>query len=146
MGAVFALIGAIYYWMEKITGRKYNETLGKIHFYTMFVGVNVTFFPMHFLGLSGMARRIPEYADGYTGYNKIATLGSTITIISTILFLIIIRNSLVNKGENNSKEVINKEYYNYEWDIEYKTISNTTLEWNVETPPGHHTYNEIPRN
>ena len=75
-----------------------------------------------------MARRIPEYADGYVGYNKIATLGSTITIISTILFIIIIRNSLIKEGKNNSKEVINKEYFNKERSIENKTESNTTLE------------------
>lgn len=73
-----------------------------------------------------MARRIPEYADGYVGYNKIATLGSTITIVSTILFIIIIRNSLIKEGNNNS--VINKEYFNKERSIENKTVSNTTLE------------------
>lgn len=99
---------------------------------------------MHFLGLNGMARRIPTYADGYIGYNKVATLGSTITIISTIFFILILRNSLL--GDGSSKERINKDYFNKEWSIENKTISNTTLEWNVGNPPRHHTYNEIPRN
>lgn len=110
---------------------------------------------MHFLGLAGMARRIPEYADGYVGYNKIATWGSTITILSTIIFIIILRNSLISEptaisggaSESNvSKEVINKDYFNKEDSEENKTISNTTLEWNVGNPPSYHTYNEIARN
>jgi len=148
MGAVFALIGGVYHWMEKLTGKKYNEKWGKIHFYIMFIGVNLTFFPMHFLGLQGMARRIPEYADGYVGYNKVATLGSIITIISGIIFLIILRNSLVGKNKESAREsmeVINKEYFINEVDLEYLTISDITLEWVLPNPPKYHTYNEIPR-
>jgi heme/copper-type cytochrome/quinol oxidase subunit 1 len=67
MGAVFALFAAFYYWIPKIIGKTYNELLGHIHFWTMFIGVNITFFPMHFLGLAGMPRRIPDYADAFTG-------------------------------------------------------------------------------
>jgi len=67
MGAVFAIFAGFYYWLEKMLGIKYNELFGKIHFYTFFIGVNVTFFPMHFLGLAGMPRRIPDYPDAYAG-------------------------------------------------------------------------------
>ena len=67
MGAVFAMFAAFYYWVPKITGKIYSETLGKIQFWTLFIGVNLTFFPMHFLGLSGMPRRIPDYPDAFTG-------------------------------------------------------------------------------
>jgi len=67
MGAVFALFAGFYYWVEKMTGFRYNETCGQIHFYLFFIGVNVTFFPMHFLGLAGMPRRIPDYPDAYFG-------------------------------------------------------------------------------
>jgi heme/copper-type cytochrome/quinol oxidase subunit 1 len=67
MGAVFALFAGFYYWSAKVTGMQYNEVLGKVHFWVFFVGVNVTFFPMHFLGFAGMPRRIPDYPDAYAG-------------------------------------------------------------------------------
>lgn len=65
MGAVFALFAGFYYWFLFLTGKSYSEYLGQLHFWTTFVGVNVTFFPMHFLGLAGMPRRIPDYPDVY---------------------------------------------------------------------------------
>ena len=70
MGAVFALFGGFYYWTPKIIGKVYNEFLGKIHFFTLFVGVNLTFFPQHFLGMAGLPRRIPDYPDAYSGLFK----------------------------------------------------------------------------
>lgn len=65
MGAVFAIFAGWYFWVEKMVGRQYNDVLGKIHFWTFFIGVNLTFFPMHFLGTSGMPRRVPDYPDSY---------------------------------------------------------------------------------
>jgi heme/copper-type cytochrome/quinol oxidase subunit 1 len=73
MGAVFSMLGGLYFWFEKITGVRYSEVLGKIHFWSFFVGVNLTFFPMHFLGVAGMPRRIPDYPDAYFTFNKIAS-------------------------------------------------------------------------
>ena len=70
MGAVFSLFGGLYYWFEKITGVRYSEILAQIHFWTFFVGVNLTFFPMHWLGAAGMPRRIPDYPDAYYIFNK----------------------------------------------------------------------------
>jgi len=66
MGAIFGIFAAFYYYFEKMYGRKYKETYGKIHFILFFLGVNITFFPMHFLGLAGMPRRIPDYPDAFT--------------------------------------------------------------------------------
>ena len=86
MGAVFAIFSAWYYWIGKICGNNYDETLGKIHFWTTFLGVNLCFFPMHFLGLAGMPRRIPDYPDAYNAWNNIASIGSFITMASTIFF------------------------------------------------------------
>jgi len=90
MGAVFALFSGFYYWFGKMTGLQYPETLGQIHFWTTFIGVNLTFFPMHWLGLAGMPRRIPDYPDAYAGWNAIASYGSVLTTVSTIFFFWII--------------------------------------------------------
>nr|YP_009118102.1 cytochrome c oxidase subunit 1 [Malawimonas californiana]AJF22853.1 cytochrome c oxidase subunit 1 [Malawimonas californiana] len=93
MGAVFAMFAGFYYWLYKITGFKYSEHLGKIHFWLTFIGVNVTFFPMHFLGLAGMPRRIPDYPDAFYIWNAISSLGSQITFIGTLFFFYVIYKS-----------------------------------------------------
>lgn len=86
MGAVFAIFSGWYYWISKIVGNHYNEVLGKVHFWTTFIGVNLCFFPMHFLGLAGMPRRIPDFPDSFNAWNNIASIGSFITTFSTIFF------------------------------------------------------------
>jgi len=90
MGAVFAIFGGWYYWIWKITGAAYPEVLGKIHFWTTFIGVNLCFFPMHFLGLAGMPRRIPDYPDAFSAWNTIASLGSFVTMASTLFFAYVV--------------------------------------------------------
>jgi cytochrome c oxidase subunit 1 len=90
MGAVFAIFAGFYYWIGKILGLNYNEVLGKIHFWTTFIGVNVCFFPMHFLGLAGMPRRIPDFPDAYSQWNTIASYGSFITIIAVVFFVYVV--------------------------------------------------------
>jgi len=86
MGAVFALFAGFYYWIGKISGLQYPETLGQIHFWMTFIGVNLTFFPMHFLGLSGMPRRIPELPDTFAGWNAICSFGSYVSVIGILIF------------------------------------------------------------
>jgi heme/copper-type cytochrome/quinol oxidase subunit 1 len=90
MGAVFGMIAGFYYWFEKLFKVQYSEILGKIHFWLFFIGVNLTFFPMHFLGVSGMPRRIPDYPDAYTFFNQIASYGSYISVFSTLFFVFVI--------------------------------------------------------
>jgi cytochrome c oxidase subunit I len=90
MGAVFGMFGGFYYWLEKIIGNYYNEALGFIHFITLFIGVNITFFPMHFLGMAGMPRRIPDYPDAFMGWNQIASFGSLISVIAMVIFFILL--------------------------------------------------------
>jgi cytochrome c oxidase subunit I len=90
MGAVFAIFAGFYFWLSKIIGLQYPEILGQIHFWTFFAGVNITFFPMHFLGLAGMPRRIPDYPDAYSGWNAIASYGSYISAISSLFFFYIV--------------------------------------------------------
>jgi cytochrome c oxidase subunit I len=98
MGAVFSIFAGFYYWFGKITGLQYPEILGKIHFWTFFIGVNITFFPMHFLGMAGMPRRIPDYPDAYAGYNLVASFGSLISAFSAIFFVYVVYYSLT-QGE-----------------------------------------------
>lgn len=88
MGAVFAVFSAFYYWFHKITGFRIRERIGQLHFYVTFIGVNLTFFPMHFLGLAGMPRRIPDYPDAYAYWNVIASIGSYISLLGVVIFFI----------------------------------------------------------
>jgi cytochrome c oxidase subunit 1 len=113
MGAVFAIFAGWYYWIGKIIGNQYNELLGKIHFWATFVGVNVCFFPMHFLGLAGMPRRIPDFPDSYSGWNTIATFGSIITTVATLFFVYVIYVTFVSNariGYNPWRNVTNFEF------------------------------------
>ena len=102
MGAVFSIFAGFYYWLPKMTGLGYSEQLGKIHFWLTFVGVNLTFFPMHFLGIAGMPRRIPDYPDEYSSWNAICTFGSYITTVSLVLFAYIVFEALTT--ERTSKQ------------------------------------------
>ncbi len=129
LGSVFGIFAGFYYWFGKICGRQYNETLGKIHFWTTFIGVNLTFFPMHFLGLAGMPRRIVDYPQAFAGWNFVASIGAYIGFASTLLFVFVIFHTLLagrRAGANPWGE------------------GATTLEWQLPSPPPFHSYEEIP--
>ena len=129
LGAVFALFGGFYYWFGKISGKLYTEWMGKVHFWILFVGVNLTFFPMHFLGLQGMPRRIPDYPDAYAGWNLVASVGSYISAISVIWFLIVVFKTLYS----------GKKCPNNPWGE-----GADTLEWTTTSPPQFHTFDKLP--
>jgi cytochrome c oxidase subunit 1 len=97
MGAVFGMFAGFYYWIEKMVGCPYNEVLGKVHFWILFVGVNLTFLPMHFLGLAGMPRRIPDYPSALEGWNAVCSYGSLISIFGALLFFYVVYLVLINK-------------------------------------------------
>jgi cytochrome c oxidase subunit 1 len=97
IGAAFAIFGGFYHWIEKICGRPYSEVLGKIHFWLIFVGVNLTFFPMHFLGLAGIPRRIPDYPDAYAGWNALASYGSIVSSVASLFFFYVVYDCLTSK-------------------------------------------------
>jgi cytochrome c oxidase subunit 1 len=130
LGAVFAIFGGFYYWFPKMSGRMYNEALGKLHFFLMFVGVNVVFFPMHFLGLDGMQRRVPDYTPALAGWNHVATIGYMITIAGVAVFFVNLFWSLAagKKAPDNP------------WGE-----GATTLEWTLTSPPPFHQYSTLPR-
>jgi cytochrome c oxidase subunit I len=129
LGAVFALFGGFYFWIGKMSGRQYNETFGKIHFWLTFIGVNLTFFPMHFLGLAGMPRRIAEYPDAFAGWNMVASIGAFISFGATLWFVFVAFHTLLA----GKKAAANP------WGE-----GATTLEWHQPSPPPFHTYEELP--
>jgi len=131
MGAVFAVFAGFYYWIGKILGYQYPEFWGKVHFWLTFIGVNVTFFPMHFLGLAGMPRRIPDYPDAFSGWNAVATYGSYISTISICVFFYVLYRTLTDqvKVQNNP------------WNT---NTNQSTLEWTLSSPPLSHTFEEAP--
>jgi cytochrome c oxidase subunit 1 len=138
MGALFGIFAGFYYWIGKISGKQYPEVLGQIHFLITFLGVNLTFFPMHFLGLAGIPRRIPDYPDAYAGWNLVATFGSYVTLFGTLLFFYIVYVTLTEG------QVCFDNPWKYLDDEQTQSNGSTTLEWLVPSPPAYHTYVEIP--
>ena len=109
MGVVFGLFAAFYYWIDVLTGLKYSEYYGRIHFWLTFVGVNLTFFPMHFLGLAGMPRRIPDYPDIYAMWNYVSSVGSLVSVFGVFVFFLVlfnINNNLDYYYQKNGRFVI----------------------------------------
>ncbi|MEO8964263.1 MAG: cytochrome c oxidase subunit I [Gammaproteobacteria bacterium] len=127
-GALFTIFAGIYYWLPKWTGHYYNETLGQWHFWITVIAVNLTFFPMHFLGLAGMPRRIPDYALQYTDFNMLASIGAFVLGAAQLIFLYNIIQT-IRGGKNASAKV---------WDGAHG------LEWTVESPAPYHTFHTAP--
>ncbi|MBM3489077.1 MAG: cytochrome c oxidase subunit I [Alphaproteobacteria bacterium] len=130
LGATFAIFAGFYYWFAKMTGYEYNETLGKLHFWLTFIGVNVVFFPQHFLGLAGMPRRIPDYPDAYAGWNMVSSLGSYVSGVAGLLFLYVILEAFMKQRKAAANP----------WGE-----GATTLEWTLPSPPPFHQFEELPR-
>ena len=105
MGAVFSIFGGIYYWFNKITGVEYSEILAQIHFWVFFIGVNITFFPMHWLGVAGMPRRIPDYPDAFYTFNKIASWGAEISAFSLVIFLLLLIEAFWENRTSSSEAI-----------------------------------------
>lgn len=104
MGAVFAIFSGFYYWIEKITGETYNDFAARLHFWITFAGVNLTFFPMHFLGLAGMPRRIPDYPDAYAQWNYLSSIGAMISFVGVFIFGFILYDLINSFFIRNSYE------------------------------------------
>jgi cytochrome c oxidase subunit 1 len=136
MGAVFAVFAAFYYWVGKMIGYHYPENLGVIHFWCTFVGVNLTFFPQHFLGFSGMPRRIPDYPDAYAEWNYVSSLGSYVSVFAMLIFFVLVYETLTNMDKCPVNPWV------FENNAENKF--ELTLEWVVGSPPGFHTFDEVP--
>jgi len=129
LGAVFGIFAGFYYWIGKMTGRPYPEFWGKVHFWVSFIGVNLTFFPMHFLGLAGMPRRYPDYPDAFAGWNLVSSIGAYISGLSVLIFLYVVYRTFT------AKERVPANYWGE---------GATTLEWTVSSPPPFHGFAELP--
>ncbi len=129
LGSAFAIFAGFYYWIGKMSGRQYPESLGRLHFWLTFVGVNLTFFPMHFLGISGMPRRIPDYPDAFAGWNLLSSIGSYVSLAGLAVFLLVVWRTLA-AGRPCPKNP---------WGA-----GATTLEWTLSSPPPFHSFDEIP--
>ena len=130
LGALFTLFAGWYYWFPKMTGYMYSEFLGKLHFWLSFIGVNLIFFPQHFLGLAGMPRRYADYPDAFAGWNFVSSIGSYISAAGVIVFLIGIAHAFAKKqrvGENPWGEAAD------------------TMEWSLSSPPPFHSFEKLPR-
>ncbi len=130
LGAVFALFAGFYYWFPKMTGKMYNELLGKLHFFIMFIGVNLIFFPQHFLGLDGMPRRIPDYSPAFSYWNYVSSVGYMVMASGMVIFFINLAWSLAagKKAPDNP------------WGE-----GATTLEWTLSSPPPFHQFETLPK-
>jgi len=129
LGAVFGIFAGFYYWFEKMWGVKYNEALGAAHFWVTFVGVNVIFFPQHFLGLQGMARRIVDYNPAFREWNHLSSIGYVITAAGVGIFLLVLIEAAVRRRKAEANP----------WGE-----GATTLEWTLSSPPPFHQFNEPP--
>src|SRR5579862_4435332 len=129
LGAVFTIFAGFYFWFPKMSGYMYNETLGKLHFWVTFIGVNLAFFPQHFLGLAGMPRRYADYPDAFAGWNFISSIGAFIAGVGVLIFLTMLIEAFARKriaGDNPWGPYA------------------TTLEWTLPSPPPFHQFNELP--
>ena len=131
LGAIFGIFAAIYFWFGKMTGRQYPEWAGKLHFWTFFIGANLTFFPQHFLGRQGMPRRYIDYPEAFALWNYVSSIGAFIAFASFVFFLVFITYSVFRGAR-----ITEANYWN-----EYAD----TLEWTLPSPPPEHTFEELPK-
>jgi cytochrome c oxidase subunit 1 len=129
LGAVFAIFGGWYYWFPKMFGYNYSETIGKLHFWLTFIGVNLVFFPQHFLGLAGMPRRYIDYPEAFAGWNWISSIGAYISLAGMVVFLYGFYAALARREPAADNP----------WGP-----GATTLEWTLPSPPPFHQFNTLP--
>ncbi len=143
MGAVFALFSGWYFWIPKILGLEYDIRKSKAQFWILFIGVNLTFFPQHFLGLQGMPRRIGDYPDAFAGWNLISSIGSIVSVIAAGLFLVIVYNQLLD-GKIARRNIWKWPEFNTD-SLRYGLDrSSLSIEWALNSPPKVHAFTSLP--
>jgi len=148
IGAVFALFSAVYYYLPKITGLVADERLGRLHFWLIIIGVNLTFFPQHFVGLNGIPRRIPDYADAFTPWNIISSLGSLVSVVSVIVFIYILYILFTTPTNAVADHWIVPSVFSPQAPVTENntvtTVSVHSIDWALESPVPFHAFNQIP--
>jgi cytochrome c oxidase subunit I len=134
LGAVFAIFSGFYYWLPKIAGILYSETGAQIHFWLLFIGANLTFLPMHWLGLQGMPRRIPDYPTAFAGWNLVCSFGSYVSLISMFVFFIVVAEAYIVARPAPANP----------WAIPGRPTVVHTLEWLMTSPMDFHSHAELP--
>jgi heme/copper-type cytochrome/quinol oxidase subunit 1 len=143
MGAVFGLFSGWYFWSTKILGLSYDTILSKLHFWVFFIGVNLTFFPQHFLGLQGMPRRISDYPDAFAGWNYVSSIGSMLSLAGTILFMYILYIQL-EKGNIIYRYIRELSKFYIDKLRNLLNRSYTSIEWCLDSPPKPHPFQNLP--
>jgi len=144
MGAVFGLFAGFYFWVPKIIGLSYNETFAKIHFWVMFIGVNITFFPQHFLGMAGMPRRIPDYPDAFAGWNTVSSFGSLISLVATFFFAYIVYDIFANGKPVTANPWQVPAFFTSTKEFNESSLTANSLEWTVASPSPFHAFVDLP--
>lgn len=144
IGAVFGIFAAFYFWVPKILGITYNENLGRIHFWGIFIGVNITFMPQHFLGLAGIPRRIPDYPDAFAGWNEIRRLGRFIRVGATCVFIYIIYDMLKHETGTVENSFLIAPFYMRISKFFLESPAAPTIEWSLPAPTSYHAYPILP--
>ena len=129
ISALFSMYAGFYYWLGKMSGKRYPEWLGRLQFWVTFVGVNLLFFPQHFAGMAGMPRRIIDYPDAYAGWNMVSSWGAYVSAVGGILFFVVLYKTLTSNVKADANE----------WGV-----GATTLEWTVDSPAPFHTHEVTP--
>jgi cytochrome c oxidase subunit 1 len=129
LGAVFAIFGGFFYWIPKMSGYRYNGFLAGLQFWIMFIGVNIIFFPQHFLGLQGMPRRYIDYPEAFAYWNQISSIGYAITAVGVLIFLVVLVEIFLVRRRAGANP----------WGE-----GATTLEWTLSSPPPFHQFSELP--
>jgi heme/copper-type cytochrome/quinol oxidase subunit 1 len=144
MGAIFSIYAGLYYWAPKLTGVVVDDRLAAVHFWSMLIGVNVTFMPQHFSGLQGMPRRIPDYPDSFYGWNYVSSLGSFISTGATATFLVVVYRALTSREPVAANAWGYPAFFTDDASYQTSSLGAPTVEFVLPNPTPMHAFQMMP--